>query len=186
MSNTHRSTALTDTARWVEAFVIGEGLCPFARGPWANQQVRLVESAATDETALAEDLAVECLQLMRDDARSTTTLLVHPHVLRDFGDYNDFLGVADELLAQLGAEGVVQVASFHPDYRFADAPPDDPANYTNRSPHPMLHLIREQDISAAVAAHPDVEAVPARNVRHLRSLGLGEIAQRLRTRDGDT
>lgn len=174
------SRALDATARWIEDLVIAEGLCPFARGPWRSAQVRLVESKVSDEQGLVNDLAQEVLRLLAHDSDApATTVVVHPNVLADFDDYNAFLGIADEALSRLGAEGVLQVASFHPDYCFADVPADDPANFTNRSPYPMLHLLREDDVSRAVDSAPDVDNVPERNVRHLRALGGPELERRL-------
>ena len=160
------------TRRWLERAVIGLNLCPFAKAVHARQQVRFVASEATTPAALLEDLARELL-LLRDTpaAQIDTTLLVHPRVLRDFLDYNDFLDAADALVAQLGLEGVLQVASFHPDYRFAGSADDDIANYTNRAPYPTLHLLREDSVGRAVAAFPDPDAIVARNIATLERLG---------------
>lgn len=175
------SDTLDATARWIEQMVIGEGLCPFARGPWRAGQVRLALSQATNEQALVEQLAEEVQSLLAHKGdEAATTVLVHPHVLANFEDYNTFLNIADEVVLRLGAEGVLQIASFHPDYRFADAPPDDAANYTNRSPFPMLHLLREADVARAVDSGADVDSVPERNVRHLRSLGREALEVRLK------
>ncbi|HSR65445.1 MAG TPA: DUF1415 domain-containing protein, partial [Xanthomonadaceae bacterium] len=138
-----------------------------------KRQVRFVASEATTPAELLEALANE-LRLLRDTPADEidTTLLVHPRVLRDFLDYNDFLDAADALVAGLGLEGVLQVASFHPDYRFAGSADDDAANYTNRAPHPTLHLLREDSISRAVAAFPDPDAIVARNIATLEKLGV--------------
>jgi hypothetical protein len=161
------------TQRWLERAVIGLNLCPFAKATVAKRSVRIAVSHATSQEALAEDLQRE-LQVLAaapiDELE--TTLIVHPGVLRDFFEYNDFLDVADALLADLDLEGVVQVASFHPDYCFADAPADDPANYTNRSPYPTLHLLREASIDRAVAAVPDTDRIYERNIETLRNLGV--------------
>jgi len=161
------------TRRWLEKAVIGLNLCPFAGQPWRQGRVRLRVSDATDLQQLAEDLADELLALNEvDPANCETTLLIHPHVLGDFLDYNDFLDIADGLLEQLELDGILQVASFHPDYQFADSQSDDPANCTNRSPYPMLHLLREASIEAATANHPDPHAIYRRNIDTLRSLGV--------------
>ena len=160
------------TRRWLEKAVIGLNLCPFAGQPWRQGRVRLRVSEATSLQSLAQDLADELLALNEaDPAERETTLLIHPHVLGDFLDYNDFLDIADGLLEQLELDGILQVASFHPDYQFADCPPDDPANCTNRSPWPMLHLLREASIEAATAKHPDPDAIYQRNIETLRALG---------------
>ncbi|MEX0915228.1 MAG: DUF1415 domain-containing protein, partial [Wenzhouxiangellaceae bacterium] len=130
-------------------------------------------SEATSLQLLAEDLADELLALYKTDpAECETTLLIHPRVLGDFLDYNDFLDIADGLLEQMELDGTIQIASFHPDYRFADSPPDDPANCTNRSPWPMLHLLRETSIETATANLPDTNTIYERNIETLRALGL--------------
>lgn len=164
--------ALAVTRRWIERAVIGLNLCPFAKAVYARQQVRIVLSDASTPGALLEQLGEELLHLRDTPADTTdTTLLVHPQVLQDFLDYNDFLDRADALVGSLGLEGVLQVASFHPDYRFADSDPDDIANCTNRSPYPTLHLLREDSIDRAVAAYPDPDVIVQRNIATLRELG---------------
>lgn len=163
---------LVATRRWLERAVIGLNLCPFAKAVQAKGQVRFVESAARDSDALLTDLIAE-MQHLRDvdPAVTDTTLLVHPHVLQDFDDYNAFLGVADAALVALSLDGVLQVASFHPDYRFAGTAPHDPTNATNRSPFPILHLLREDSVARAVEAFPDPDAIVERNQRTLAELG---------------
>lgn len=160
------------TRAWVAHAVIGLGLCPFARAPEVQGRVRYRVSAARDEDALLQDLVAE-LQLLAetDPARIETTLLVHPQVLGGFEDFNQFLEVADAAVAALGLEGVLQVASFHPDYRFEGTAPDDIANATNRSPYPTLHLLREASVAEAVDAHGDTEAIADANIRRLQALG---------------
>ena len=163
---------IEDTRRWLERAVIGLNLCPFAKAVHAKGQVRYVLSEATTPEALLAELGEELLHL-RDTAAEQvdTTLIVHPRVLRDFLDYNDFLEQADALVAELDLEGVLQVASFHPGYQFAGTGPDDIENFTNRSPHPTLHLLREDSVSRAVAAYPDPDAIIDRNIETLRNLG---------------
>lgn len=162
-----------DTRRWMERAVIGLNLCPFAKAVMAKGQVRIVLSEARDEAALLEALAAELLHLRDTPAADTdTTLIVHPQVLQDFLDYNDFLDAADGLVEELGLEGVFQVASFHPDYQFAGSDPDDVSNFTNRSPWPTLHLLREDSVSRAVDAFPDPDAIVERNVATLDKLGV--------------
>ena len=161
------------TRRWVERAVIGLNLCPFAKAVYVRQQVRFVLSDASTPEALLEELAEE-LVLLRDTdpAEIDTTLIVHPDVLTDFLDYNDFLDNADAAVEALDLQGELQVASFHPDYQFAGTAPDDISNYTNRSPHPTLHLLREASIDRAVAAYPDPDAIIERNIATVRELGF--------------
>ena len=153
--------------------MIGLNLCPFAKAVQAKGQVRWVSSDATTPEALLEQLGEELLHLRDTPAQDTdTTLVVHPWVLGDFLDYNDFLDSADALVESLGLDGVLQVASFHPHYQFAGSTPDDVENFTNRSPYPTLHLLREDSVSRAVAAFPDPEVIVERNVETLRQLGV--------------
>ena len=163
---------LEDTRRWIERAVIGLNLCPFAKAVYVKQQVRLVLSDATTPEALLEELAEE-LVLLRDTSpeQTDTTLVVHPFVLQDFLDYNDFLDNADAAVEALDLQGILQVASFHPDYQFAGAGPDDVGNFTNRSPWPTLHLLREDSVERAVAAFPDPDVIVERNLRTLETLG---------------
>ena len=161
-----------DTRRWLERAVIGLNLCPFAKAVVNKGQVRMVLSEARDEAALLAELGEELVRLRDTPAAEVdTTLIVHPQVLGDFLDYNDFLDTADALVEELGLEGVLQVASFHPRYQFADSGPDDIANFTNRSPWPTLHLLREDSVSRAVEAFPDPDAIVERNVETLQKLG---------------
>ena len=161
-----------DVRRWLERAVIGLNLCPFAKAVYVKDQVRIVVSDASTERALLEQLGEE-LALLRDTPAEQvdTTLLVHPQVLGDFLDYNDFLDDADGLVAAMDLEGVLQVASFHPQYQFAGTEPDDADNLTNRAPHPILHLLREASIDRAVAAYPEPDAIIERNVATMRELG---------------
>lgn len=170
-----------ETRRWLERAVIGLNLCPFAKAVHAKQQVRFALSEATTPEALLADLRRELLHLQATDATVTdTTLLVHPQVLGDFLDYNDFLDVADTLLVELGLDGELQIASFHPDYRFAGTAFDDPGNGTNRSPYPTLHLLREASIDRAVAAYPDPDVIVERNLETMERLGLEGLDRLLR------
>jgi uncharacterized protein len=164
---------IADTRRWLERAVIGLNLCPFAKAVYVRDQVRFVLSDATDTETLLQTLGEELARL-RDAAPDTidTTLIVHPHVLQDFLDYNDFLDQADGLVEVMELEGVLQVASFHPHYQFADSGPEDVENFTNRSPWPTLHLLREESVSRAVAAFPDPDVIVERNVGTLRELGV--------------
>ena len=160
------------TRRWLERAVIGLNLCPFAKAVYVKQQVRFVLSQATTTDALLDELVAELSHLAATDPDTTdTTLIVHPQVLTDFLDYNDFLDQADAAVAALGLEGELQVASFHPQYRFAGTAPDDVSNCTNRSPYPTLHLLREASIDRAVAAFPDPDVIVQRNIETLEKLG---------------
>ena len=166
------SPALDQTRAWVEQAVIGLNLCPFAKAPQVKGLVRYVQSQATDPAALLGDLMDELQRLSKSPAdRLETTLLVHPLVFTDFADFNDFLGVAEDAVADLGLEGVIQVASFHPDYRFEGTTADDITNATNRSPHPTLHLIREDSIDRAVAAFPEAETIYEANMATTERMG---------------
>ncbi len=166
------SDAIADTRRWIERAVIGLNLCPFAKAVVAKGQVRYVLCEADTPEALLETLGTELAHL-RDTPSDAldTTLIVHPQVLADFLDYNDFLDSADALVAELGLEGELQVASFHPQYRFAGSAPDDIENCTNRSPWPTLHLLREDSVARALAACPDPDEIVERNIATLRQLG---------------
>lgn len=162
---------IRDTREWVERVVIGLNLCPFAGQPWRTGRVLIEVSPAEHPEALAEDLADALLTLSRSKPTDCeTTLLVHPRVLVCFYDYNDFLDVADQLLEQMGLAGEFQIASFHPAYQFAGTKPEDRSNATNRSPYPMLHLLREASVEAATARLDHPEAIYERNIDTLRSL----------------
>ena len=173
MNNLDSRDPLADTRRWLERAVIGLNLCPFAKAVFVKQQVRFVLSDASTPEALLEQLAEELL-LLRDTPveEIDTTLIVHPDVLQDFLDYNDFLDNADAAVEALGLEGVLQVASFHPAYQFAGTAPDDIGNYSNRSPYPTLHLLREDSVSRAVDAFPEADQIVGRNVETLEKLGI--------------
>jgi uncharacterized protein len=169
---TPETTAIAATRHWLEQAVIGLNLCPFAKAVHLKQQIRWVESPARDAEALLADLVRELLFLAAAPADTVdTTLLVHPQALNDFLDYNDFLDLADSAIDELGLGGVLQVASFHPDYQFEGTDIDDAGNFSNRSPHPTLHLLREDSIERAVAAFPDAAAIYERNIDTLRALG---------------
>ena len=159
---------------WVETVVVGLNLCPFARRELVNGRVRFSVSEAETEEQLLADLQAE-LELLNNDEAVETTLLIHPGVLQDFFEYNQFLNYVDRLLMQMELEGVYQVASFHPDYQFSGTRPDDVENYTNRSPYPMLHLIREDSLERAIASYPDPDRIPERNIELLESLGRDKM-----------
>jgi hypothetical protein len=172
------SVVVAHTRRWIERVVIGLGLCPFAREPFDGGRVRLVVTAARDETALLRDLETEVRRLIdADRAKLETTVLIHPHTLGEFVAYNDFLDVADSLLDELDVAGVVQIASFHPHYQFGDASPGAIENATNRSPYPMLHLLRRSSVERAIAAFGDTSKIYMANIATLRSLGVDALRE---------
>lgn len=161
------------TARWLERAVVGLNLCPFARAPLVQRKIRFAVSHARDTDGLLDDLCGELQSLAAVDAdECETTLLIHPHVLGDFLDYNDFLDTADAAIDTLKLDGILQVASFHPAYQFADSAPEDIENFSNRSPYPTLHLLREASVERAVAAMTDTGEIYRRNQRTLQQLGL--------------
>jgi uncharacterized protein len=160
----------TATRLWVETIVIGLNLCPFAKREMIKNSVRFIVSEAETEERLLLDLHDE-MQLMTQDDDISTTLLIHPHVLQNFHKYNLFLPLADGLIQQMKLEGVYQIASFHPQYQFADTSPDDAENFTNRSPYPILHILREASLEKAIDDYPDVDNIPARNILLLREMG---------------
>lgn len=160
--------------RWVETHVVGLNLCPFAKRELIKNRIRFSVTEASTEEELLVDLHAE-LELLDSDETVETTLLIHPQVLQDFYDYNQFLGHADRLLGQMGLNGVFQIASFHPDYQFGGTEPGDVENYTNRSPYPILHLIREESLEKAIANFPDTDKIPERNIALLKSLGRDKM-----------
>ncbi len=167
------SEVLHAMQHWLERAVIGLNLCPFAKAVHVKGQIHWVLSPALDAQALLDELQRELSHLASCSASEIdTTVLVHPHVLGDFLDYNAFLGRADKLLRRMSLEGEIQIASFHPHYQFAGTEPEDIGNYTNRSPYPCLHLLRETSIERAVAAFPDAAAIYERNMEVLERLGL--------------
>ena len=169
---------LAETIAWVDQAVIGLNLCPFAKAVQVKNQVRYVVSEATDEETLLNQLREEMSRLVATEpSQVDTTLLIHPGVLNDFIDFNDFLGLAEEALEDLGHAGVLQVASFHPQYQFEGTDPDDVTNATNRSPYPTLHLLREESVDRAVAAFPNAEAIFEKNIRIMEELGADGWAQ---------
>ena len=164
-------TQILATKTWIETVVIGLNLCPFARRPFDGGTIRYAVSAATDTATLKIDFIRELQWLVETPITEVeTTLLIHPHVLQDFADYNDFLGVADDAIEQLQLRGIVQVASFHPQYQFAGTAWNAMENYTNRSPYPMLHLLREESISRVANDREFLDSIPERNIATMRAL----------------
>ena len=167
---------IKDVERWLDEVVIGLNFCPFAAKPHRNEQVRFVTSKATSEELLLTDLQDELTLLdQTPSSKIETTLLIVPEMLSDFHDYNQFLELVDELLVQFEWEGIFQVASFHPDYCFADAEPDSVDNLTNRSPYPILHILREDSIEKALENIADPGEVYKRNIETMKTLSSEQI-----------
>jgi uncharacterized protein len=165
-------TIIAATQVWLEKAVIGLNLCPFAKAVHVKKQIRYVVSAATTPEALLEELMTE-LRILQDadPEKIDTTLLIHPYVLTDFLDFNDFLDTVDIVTAEPEFGDEFQIASLHPHYQFAGTAPDDIENYTNRSPYPTLHLLREESVDRAVAAFPDADQIVDNNIETLKKLG---------------
>lgn len=162
-----------DTQRWLERAVIGLNLCPFAKSVHVKNLVHYAVSLATEPQDLLVDLENELIQLQAHAASARdTTLLIALRCLTDFYEYNAFLSRANKLLARLGLDEEFQIASMHPDYQFAGTPADDITNFTNRSPYPTLHLLREASIDRAVAAFPDASAIYETNMQTMQKLGI--------------
>ncbi len=169
---TDSTDPLAAAQHWLQRAVIGLNLCPFAKAVQQKQQIRWVLSTADNVPLLLAELMTELKLLAAADPLAIdTTLIVHPQVLQDFDAHNDFLDLAEGALEELDLDGVLQIASFHPNYRFADTAAEDPANITNRSPHPTLHLLREDSVARAVASVPDAASIYERNIRTLQALG---------------
>lgn len=164
--------------QWLLDVVIGLNLCPFAAKPQRNKQIKIMVSKAEVEEALLEDVFQEFTTLVNTPVSELeTTLVVIPHMLHDFDDYNFFLDWIDALIKQEQWEGTFQVATFHPDYCFAGADPDDAENLTNRAPYPVLHLIREESMEKAVKHYPNPEAIPDTNIARVEGLTEQERQQ---------
>jgi uncharacterized protein len=167
------SDTIASTQRWLERAVIGLNLCPFAKAEHVHGRIRYCVSSAVEPSALLLQLEQEIIFLLaQDPAKVETTLLIVPQMLSDFLDYNDFLDEADAMLEHADPEAQLQIASFHPQYQFGGTAPDDMENYTNRSPYPMLHLLREDSVERAVKSFPDAASIYERNIATLKKLGL--------------
>ena len=161
---------------WVEQIVIKHNFCPFAHKPAKHNLIRYQVSLANDENDLIADIIDELSLLQHTDPNETeTSILIAPACFADFDQYNQFLDVIDALIKQFNLEGIIQVASFHPDYQFADLEREDVRNYTNRSPYPMFHFIREDSIESARSSMQDTELIPERNMAFLETLGVNAI-----------
>jgi hypothetical protein len=181
------AAVIAATRRWVTGVVIELNLCPFARRVSDAGQVRYTATDAGDEETLLAALRAELDTLVSTPREAVeTTLLIHPRAFTSFLDFNDFLAEADRLVRRLGLEGVVQVVGFHPQFQFANTPADAAENFTNRSPHPMLHLLREESVTEVSGDPAALEAIPPRNTETLRSLGRAELLARLRAAAGES
>ncbi|RLA25956.1 MAG: DUF1415 domain-containing protein [Gammaproteobacteria bacterium] len=165
---------IAQTTHWLERVVIGLNFCPFARPVFEQGKVHFQVSDAQSLECCLEDLITEAERLDKH-SEIETTLLIYDNSLQDFDDFLDAVDIANELMFAQGYEGVYQLASFHPDYCFADSDENDPANYTNRSPYPMLHLIREQSLEQAIAHYENADKIPEANVQLARELGLKKM-----------
>jgi uncharacterized protein len=172
---------IDDVRHWLSSMVIGLGLCPFADPVFKTGRIRFALSESNQPEDLLTQLADE-LKLLENAPREEieTTLLIAPAVYPDFLDFNDFLGVAEEMVNDLGLTGTVQIVGFHPKFQFAGAQQDAAENYTNRSPHPLLHLLREDSISEVASRPEELLEIPRRNSRTLQQLGIEKILQRLK------
>lgn len=177
MITTNSDTIIQHTERWLNTVVIGLNLCPFAKRELTHSRIRFTVTKHANLITLLEALEAE-LVFLQNNPDTATTLLIHPNALRDFIEYNDFLTIVDDLLEQLNLHGIFQIASFHPDYQFAGTGINDAENYTNRSPYPMLHILREPDVEQAIAHYPDADSIPDKNIKHLQTLGRDKM-QRL-------
>lgn len=167
------TTVIAQTRQWIERLVLAHNLCPFAHQPYQAGLIRFSVTPVAKPELLLAVLKAELHALQATPIEKVeTTLLIHPEVLNNFYAYNDFLDDADELLYQEGLEGILQIASFHPHYQFSGTELDDAENYTNRSPYPMLHLLREASLEKAIAQHPNVDAIPERNIQVMHELGV--------------
>ena len=163
-----------ETRAWVRRAVVGLNLCPFAKAPMVKGQIRYVVCEASDTQELLDALCAQMHELVAADPEQIeTTLVIHPNALHDFGEFNAFLDLAEAAVEDLGYDGVLQVASFHPQYQFAGTAIDDVSNATNQSPYPTLHLLREESMDRAVAAFPQADAIFEANIQTLEALGAG-------------
>ena len=162
------------TLNWVRSFVIANNICPFAKGPVNKGSLRIMASEHKKQALALEDLMAE-IHFLDENPKIETTLLVFSQGFKDFFAYLELVDLAEDLLQQLDYEGIYQIASFHPDYYFVDSEPEDVTNYTNRSPYPMLHILREEDLEKAIDAYGDTSLIPEKNSELLRQLGLEKI-----------
>lgn len=170
------------TKQWIQDFVIGQHLCPFAAVPFRQDRIRYRLQASPDMTHLADAVIIEATNL-KDNEDIDTSFIIHPDLLLDFDDYLDFVDYIQTVMQEMDLTGVIQLATFHPDYQFEGTQMNDPENYTNRSPYPMIHLLKEESVTHAVDHYADVEAIPQRNIDRMNELGLQGIKKILKQID---
>lgn len=170
------STYILSSKNWIKEVVVGQNFCPFAGAVFVNDTIRY----RIDDGQDVRRLLLEELQFLEENPACETTLIIYPEGLSDWSDYLDWLDFAQEILFENEFEGVYQIASFHPEYQFEGADVDDPANYTNRSPYPMLHLLREESIDRVVEGAIDTEAIPVENEKRARELGIAAMQELLK------
>lgn len=169
-----RATVEATTRAWLENAVIGLNLCPFARQPYASGQVQLQVSAASSWVSLQDDIE-QALETLSQAAQPETLLLIVPKLLQDFNDYLDALAAVESLIEHSGLEGIIQVASFHPQYCFEGEAPEHPSHFTNRAPYPIFHFLREASLEAALAKYPKPERIPAQNIEKMQQLSTEQL-----------
>lgn len=169
---------IKQTQCWLDSVIIEHNICPFAKRERDKGSIRFTVDESSELSQVLENLILECERL-DENPEIETTLFILAKVGQDFNDYLDFLDIANQLLIEQGCEGVYQLASFHPDYCFADSNVDDPANYTNRSPYPTLHIIREKSLEKALQSYPEPELIPERNIDYCQNLGLEKMQKML-------
>lgn len=176
--NPNSALQIEQTEKWVRKFVVKLNICPFAGGVVEKDNIRYHLSKAENIDILYQDFLHELLFLHESSPEDVeTSILIHPNVLNDFDLYLDFLDLANEAIADAGLEGHIQVASFHPEYCFEGENPASVSNFTNRSPYPMLHLLRESSVTRAVESHPNIEGIPLENISRLEELGLEKVME---------
>lgn len=172
-------TIINQTKSWIEQFVIGYNLCPFAAEPFHQDLIKYVLVEGRDLEQLVETAFQECITLRNTDSSEVeTTILIHPELLTDFEEYLGVLEQMQDDLEKLDLEGVVQLATFHPDYQFADTQKDDPENFTNRSPYPMIHILREDSLEKVINLHPNTENIPQENIKTMNRIGREELIRK--------
>ena len=170
----NQQDVVSSVHRWVASVVVELNLCPFAKRELVKERIRFVVTDTIDEIGLLQALETE-LQHLNDNPDTETTLLIHPLVLTNFADYNQFLEIADALIEQMNLDGIYQIASFHPQYQFADTHLDDAENYSNRSPYPLLHILREDSLEQVIEEYPDTASIPDQNIKLLNNMGANKL-----------
>jgi len=175
---TNKTLIIEQTKKWLSTVIIKYSICPFAKREHDNNRIHyeVIESKSLESQL--EQLILQC-EALDDDKNRETSLLIFPNALSDFEGYLDVVEISNELMTKQGYEGIYQLASFHPQYRFADSPIDDASNYTNRSPYPMLHILREESIEKVLTNYPNPEEIPERNIKLTQDLGLQEMKKLL-------